>query len=154
MYNLTIRVGPRETLVPFNVSDLPAVSTDKYQPKTAFWTCGSSLLGKSYMGEYWLQNLQLPSCGDKDLTWIECDPSVQRLKNPMAFFRDFGESRPFLVLYGFTPDSVAYWEHGDKFIYDKNGYLDHHEWLVWRSAAAAQAADKDRQRALELLRGR
>ena len=71
------------------------------------------MLGKGYTGQYWMGNSDLPRCSNQEeLSHLACD--LRPLENPLAFFSDFGESRPFLILYGLDLNGGG-WKFGDKF---------------------------------------
>jgi hypothetical protein len=73
---------------------------------------------------------EMPPCGDRELYSLKCG---RPLTNPVAFFRDFGEKLPFLVLYGFEPQNGSRcWAFGDKFHRD---WRDRVEQIGWKKAA-------------------
>jgi hypothetical protein len=87
--------------VPFYLLSLPSLTPEKSgQPTMGRWSCASAYLGRGPIGEYYVKNINLPTCSSKEQKWTVCRRSYG---NPVAFFFDFGASDPFLALYTFNP---------------------------------------------------
>jgi hypothetical protein len=148
MAELIVRLGDKnmanEVKVSFFVGDVQ-LSTG-WPRNLGTWTCASELLGKGYSGQYWMGNFELPRCADrKELYHLQCD--LRPLTNPVAFFSDFGESLPFLILYGFDLKGGG-WRHGDKFHRDTRNRI---EPIVWDTRSSIEELARLRQEALKVL---
>ena len=124
--------------------DIPQLSTG-WPRNIGTWFSWSELLGKGVSGPYWMGNLKLPTCADRELSHLECERRT--LGNPVAFFNDLGETQPFLILYDFDPKGAG-WRNGDKFYRDK---LNRIEKIAWTTRSGLVETEKLRKKLLEKL---
>jgi hypothetical protein len=148
MTELVVRLGDKdmknEVKVSFFVGDVQ-LSTG-WPRNLGTWTCSSELLGKGYIGQYWMGNFKLPTCADRELSHLQCD--LRQLENPVAFFNDIGESQPFLILYGLDLKGGG-WRYGDKFHRDKRNRI---EPIVWDTRDNIEEMERLRQEALKVFK--